>query len=114
MPTLAEIAGFPIPKNLDGISFLPILSKKGTQNKHENLYWEFHELDGRQALLRNDWKLVRYHVFTPEKTTTELYNLRTDIGEEKNVSAEHPQLVKEMIGILKNSRIDSDIFPFRK
>lgn len=113
MPTLAEITGFPVPKNLDGISFLPVLSGNGEQKKHELLYWEFHELDGRQALIQNEWKLVRYHVFTPEKITTELYDLKTDIGEEKNVAAEHPQLVKEMIGFLNNSRIDSDIFPFR-
>jgi len=113
MPTIAEITGFPISENLDGISFLPVLTGNGIQKKHETLYWEFHEMDGRQALISNDWKLVRYHVFPPEKTTTELYNLRTDVGEEKNVADEHRQLVKEMIGIMSKSRIDSDIFPFR-
>jgi arylsulfatase A len=114
MPTVADIAGISGPKNLDGISFLPSLTGNGIQEKHETLYWEFHELDGRQALLRNDWKLVRYHVFTPEKTTTELYNLKTDISEERNVAAENPELVKEMLEILKNSRNDSEVFPFRK
>lgn len=114
MPTLAEIAGIPAPKNIDGISFLPSLTGNGTQVKHETLYWEFHEQDGRQALRKGDWKLVRYHVFTPEKTTTELYNLKMDIGEEKNVAAEHPKVVNEMLEILKHSRNDSDVFPFGK
>jgi len=114
MPTLAEIVGFPILKKLDGISFLPSLTGNGIQEKHETLYWEFHELDGRQALLRNEWKLVRYHVFTPEKTTTELYNLKTDIAEERNVASENPELVKEMLEILKNSRNNSEVFPFGK
>lgn len=113
MPTLAEMTGCPIPDKLDGISFLPALTGKGIQKKHENLYWEFHEMDGRQALIQGDWKLVRYHVFTPGKTTTELYNLKTDWGEEKNVSAEHPEVVKNMLELLKNSRVDSEVFPFR-
>lgn len=113
MPTVAEIAGIPVREKLDGISFLPSLTGNGIQEKHETLYWEFHELDGRQALLRNDWKLVRYHVFAPEKITTELYNLKTDIGEENNVASGNPELVKEMLEMLNKSRIDSEVFPFR-
>ena len=112
MPTLAEITGVPIPANLDGISFLPSLTGKGTQRQHKTLYWEFHELKGRQALRMGDWKLVRYNVLTPDNTTTELYDLKTDLGEEKNVAAEHPELVKEMLEILNNSRTPSEVFIF--
>lgn len=113
MPTLAEIAGVTAPENLDGISFLPTLNGKGNQEQHKTLYWEFHEMNGRQALRMDEWKLVRYNVFTPEKTTTELFNLKTDLGEEKNVAADHPELVKKMLEILSKSRIDSEVFPFK-
>ena len=38
---------------------------------------------GRKALRKGDWKLVHYNVLKPEQMTTELYNLKTDTGEEK-------------------------------
>ncbi|MBV5315469.1 MAG: arylsulfatase [Prolixibacteraceae bacterium] len=113
MPTLAEIAGVKVPKNLDGISFLPTLTGKGAQEQHKTMYWEFHEMNGRQALRMGEWKLVRYNVFIPDKTTTDLYNLKTDLGEEKNVAPDHPKLVEEMLEILSKSRIDSEVFPFK-
>lgn len=112
MPTIAEIADIQAPKNLDGISFLPSLSGKGKQVQHESLYWEFHEQKGRQALRKGDWKLIRYNVLTPNNTTTELYNLKTDLGEEKNVADQNPKVVKEMMEILNRSRIPSEVFPF--
>jgi hypothetical protein len=36
--------------------------------------------------------------------TTELYNLADDIGETKNVAAEHPEIVKEMTSLLQQVR----------
>jgi arylsulfatase A-like enzyme len=112
MPTAAELAGVETPENIDGISFLPSLFEK-EQPQHDFLYWEFHEKGGRQAVRKGDWKLVRYDVFDPEKTTTELYNLSTDIGEEKNVAAENPEQVKELLDLMNSSRIDSEDFPFK-
>jgi len=112
LPTFAEILGISVPENLDGISFLPTLFGQSGQKKHETLYWEFHELHGRQALRMGDWKLVRYNVLSPEKTTTELYNLKTDLGEERNVSSENPELVSKMMDLLHKSRVPSEVFPF--
>jgi len=113
MPTAAELAGIQKPDNIDGISFLPTLMGKENQKQHDYLYWEFHEKGGRQAVRKGDWKLVRYDVFTPEKTSTELYNLVNDIGEENNVAAENPELVKELLGLMNSSRVDSEDFPFK-
>lgn len=112
IPTLAELAGIKTPENLDGISFLPTLLGKSGQKKHESLYWEFHEMGGRQALRMADWKLVRYNVFDPEKITTELYNLKSDGGETNNVANQNPKVVSQMIKILNNSRVPSEVFTF--
>ena len=112
MPTVADIAGIKAPENTDGISFLPTLLGKSGQKLHESMYWEFHENNGRQAVRKGDWKLVRYNVSIPEKITTELYNLKTDLGEENNVAAKNPEIVKELLEIMKNSRTPSDIFNF--
>jgi arylsulfatase A len=40
MPTLADIAGLPTPRETDGISFLPALLGNPIQIKHISLYWE--------------------------------------------------------------------------
>ena len=111
LPTVAEITGTSIPENIDGISFLPtLLGEK--QKPHEYLYWEFHERGGRKALRKGDWKLVSYNVKKPEKTTVELYNLIDDIGEENNVAANHPELVKELMDLLNSARTESEVFKF--
>ncbi len=112
MPTVAELAGIDKPENIDGISFLPTLLNKEGQEKHDYLYWEFHEKGGRKAIRKGNWKFVQYNVLVPEKTTTELYDLSKDIGEENNVAAEHPEIVKEMLQLMPSARTESDVFPF--
>ncbi|MEE4287033.1 MAG: arylsulfatase [Mariniphaga sp.] len=112
-PTIAEITGAKIPENTDGISFLPtLLGNENEQEKHEYLYWEFHERGGRQAVRKGDWKLVKYNVLDQEKITTELYNLSTDLGEENNVAEQHPEIVKVLSEIIKNARTESEVFTF--
>ena len=113
MPTVAELAGVETPENIDGISFLPTLTGIEDQTQHDFLYWEFHEKGGRKALRKGDWKLVQYDVFNREITTTELYNLSSDIGEENNLASENPELVKELLGLMNTSRVDSEDFPFQ-
>jgi arylsulfatase A-like enzyme len=112
-PTFAEITGAKTPDNIDGISFLPtLLGKADEQDKHDYLYWEFHERDGRKALRKGDWKLINYNVFDPAKTTVELYNIATDPGEENNVAEAHPEIVEELEKLMKSARTESKIFTF--
>ena len=77
------------------------------------MYWEFHEQGGRKALRKGNWKLLHYNVFKPEITTTELYDLSNDIGEENNVATEHPEIVKELMDLMNSARIESDVFTFQ-
>ena len=112
LPTLAELTELPTPENIDGISFLPALLGK-EQKQHEYLYWEFHEKGGRKALRKGDWKMVQYDVFDPEKTTTELYNLAEDVGEENNLAAGNPEMVKELQLLMDAARTDNVNFPFQ-
>lgn len=111
LPTLAEISDFEVSGNIDGISFLPTLLGK-EQKKHDYLYWEFHELGGRKALRKDDWKLVLNNFSIPEKNSIELYDLSHDIGEENNLANQYPARVEEMLGIMDSARTESEIFPF--
>lgn len=114
MPTLAGIAGAKMAINAqtDGISILPTLMGKGLQKQHEFLYWEFHEQGGKIAVRKGDWKLIIQKVLTNKDAAPELYNLATDIHEDYNVANQHPELVKEMLQIMKKSHVDSNVFTF--
>jgi arylsulfatase A-like enzyme len=112
-PTVAEVSRAGVPEDIDGISFLPtLLGNEKNQKEHKYMYWEFHERGGRQAVRKENWKLVRYNVLEPKITATELYNLSTDLGEENNVAEEHPEIVEELSEIMKNARTESEIFTF--
>jgi len=112
MPTIAELTGSKIPEKIDGISFLPTLLGKAGQKKHDHLYWEFHELGGRKALRKGDWKLIKYNIQKPDQAKIELYNLSTDIGEQNNVADSNPKLVSELSTLMDAARTESDVFKF--
>ncbi len=112
LPTLAELTGTETPAGIDGISFLPTLLGQERQEKHDYLYWEFHESQGRQAVRRNNWKLVRYNILDPEKITTELYDLTLDPGETRNVAGDHPNVVDELLKIMAEARTPSEVYSF--
>jgi len=112
LPTFAELAGLKVPKNIDGISFYPTLIGKGRQKKHDFLYWEFHPQNGRQAIRKANWKLIKYNVLTPSKTITELYDLKNDPGEENNLILKHKGIAKKLNRTMNAARVSSDNFPF--
>lgn len=107
LPTLCELTGATPPKDIDGLSFLPTLLGQSTQPKHDYLYWEFHGEGGRQAVRFGDWKAVREKVKMNPDSTPELYNLATDLGETKNVAADHPDLAAKAAALMKAARTPS-------
>lgn len=112
-PTLSDVTGVEIPKNIDGISFLPeLLGNNSEQKKHDYLYWEFHEKGGRQAIRMGDWKAVKYNVLKTPNKPMELYNLANDLGEENNVTMQFPEVVKQIEALFQEARTPSDVFTF--
>jgi len=113
-PTVAALAGAEIPEDIDGISFVPtLLGREKEQEKHDYLYWEFYERGGRKALRKGDWKLVKYNITDPEKTTTELYDIANDPGETDNLAMENPEIVDALTGLMESARTDSEVFTFQ-
>ncbi len=109
LPTLAELVGQPAPPNLDGVSVLPALLD-GKPVAHPPLYWEFHERGFDQAARIGNWKAVRHGLKKP----IELYDLKADPGEQHDVAAKHPDVVKRFEEYLKTARVDSAIWPIRE
>ena len=110
MPTFADILKVDLPEQTDGISFLPTLINQKTQKNHDHLYWEFHEKGGRQALRKDNWKLVKYEV--RKNGAYQLYDLDRDPSETKNMATQMPDKVKELAKILESSRTVSEDFKF--
>ncbi len=105
LPTFCDIVGAKTPVGIDGISFLPTLLGKPTQQrKHPYLYWEFYEMGGRQGLRHQNWKGIRLNVRSGlDQSTFELYNLSTDLSETKNVAAQHPDIVKKLEAMMQEA-----------
>jgi len=109
LPTAAEIAGVKVPEKIDGISLLPTLLGRPQTNRHDFLYWEFHEGGSQQAVRMGDWKAVRLQPGAP----LELYDLRTDLSEKQNVAAQNPEVVAKIEAYLKTARTESEQWPIK-
>ncbi len=108
-PTAAELAGAEPPAEIDGISMAPALLGK-RQKSHDFLYWEFHEGVSKQAVRMGDFKAVRLKLGEP----LELYDLNTDVGETRNIAADHPEIVAKIEAYLTSARTESEHWPLRK
>ena len=97
VPTVLELAGVSAPEQwggqarpaLPGKSLVPIL-KRDAPILRDALYWQ-HE--GNRAVRVGDWKLVSE---SEKNGEWELYDLKRDRIEAKNVAAAHPKQVKEL------------------
>ncbi len=102
LPTAAALAGAAWPAGIDGISLAPLLTGEGEQAEHEYLVFTQHGSQNGPdappadvALRMGDWKLV-----VLENGVEQLYDLAVDVGETTDLSADHPDVVAEMLDIL--------------
>jgi arylsulfatase A-like enzyme len=109
LPTAAALAGAEVPPAVDGISVLPTLLGKPQDLAERFMYWEFFEGGFQQAVRWRHWKALRSRRGRP----LELYNLAEDIGETRNVAADHPRVVARIEQYLETARTQSEDWPVR-
>ena len=127
LPTIAKLVGAELPANkIDGLDVWPIISRQpGAKNPHSS-YWFYFEVNQLQAVASSDgrWKLQFPHTYRtlagkPGGTNgvpaeysqrkvekEELYDLVHDISETTDVSAQHPEIVKQLEAEAEKARAD--------
>ncbi|HEY1173711.1 MAG TPA: arylsulfatase [Verrucomicrobiae bacterium] len=108
LPTAAELAGTKLPAGAktDGLSLVSFL-KGGAAPKREYFYWELHETKSIQAIRFGDWKAVR----NGPSAAIELYDLKIDVAESKNLAAENPKVAAKAEALMKEARVDDPNWP---
>ena len=110
LPTICDAANADTPKDIDGLSMLPIITGSGAQAKHNYLFWEFPAYKGQQAVRLGKWKAVRTNIFGNNREL-ELYDLESDPSEANDVAEKNVEVVRQIEDILVKGRTDSGLFP---
>lgn len=98
LPTLAGIVGVELPSDrvIDGHDILPLLeARNGAKSPYKAFFYR--EAAGVRM---DDWKLL----ITGKRRS--LYHLGNDIGEKKNLSKQHPELVQQLTQLIEEFRAD--------
>ncbi len=98
-PTFLEAAGSKLPKGqqMDGKSLWPLLMQ-GKAIERDALFWHYPAETGQwenrmaSAVRKGDYKLLEFY----EDNRIELYNLKADPGENKNLVKSMPEKAKEL------------------
>jgi len=106
LPTAAELAGVHLSSAHDGLSVVSLL-KGGSAPAREAFYWELHEGSSLQAVRFGDWKAVRNGPSKP----IELYDLKTDLAESKNLATAKPELSAKAESLMKSMRTEHSDWP---
>ncbi len=118
LPTICELAGVPAPddRTIDGTSIAAFLDGDGPINRHQPLYWNYYDAIGpaKVAIRDGDWKVVAHWnvdgenpgsslrpgdmqmIKSAQLTRFELYNLRVDIGETRDLATSHPERLQRL------------------
>ena len=108
LPTAAELAGAELRADAprDGHSVVTLLMG-GEAPKRDYFYWELHEKASIQAIRFGDWKAVK----NGPKSQIELYNLKTDESESRDLAAEKLDLVAKAESLIKAARNEDPNWP---
>lgn len=97
-PTFLEVTGVQSNQLIDGQSLMPVL-EDGEQQDQRNLFWHYpvyHHSRPASAVRSGDWKLLYFY----DTGESELYNLKTDLGEENNLAKTNPEKNNELKNLL--------------
>jgi len=114
-PTLSELIGAPLPEDriYDGVTLTPLFNG-GEIARAEDEPFYYYNCENLQCVRVGDWKLhlpreIRQIPWWAQKKqkplqSPRLYNLDSDVAEAKDVAAQHPERVTEMMALADQTR----------
>ncbi|RLD30630.1 MAG: arylsulfatase [Bacteroidetes bacterium] len=123
LPTIAKITGAKLPDHIiDGVNILPLMLGDEQANPRDHFYY-YYRKNSLEAVRKGKWKLVLPHSYRTYKnalpgndgfagptgtgtTGLALYNLRRDPGESYDVKDLYPEVVEDMMLLVKDARED--------
>ncbi|MFM8436151.1 MAG: arylsulfatase, partial [Planctomycetia bacterium] len=135
LPTVAALTGEPLPvdregfceaagKRIDGHDRRAAFAATEPPAASDAVtHWYYYKTGELQAVRRGRWKLLLPHTATsmagrepgrdgrsgqpvPLKVGAELYDLRSDVGEKRDVAAEHPEVVADLEKVAAAARAE--------
>ncbi len=99
-PTLLELCGLPLlpEQHRDGVSIVPLL-KGDKAFERDAICFHYPQYSGglggrpASAIRSGDWKLIRFY----EDERVELYNLKKDLSETKDLAEAHPEKAEALL-----------------
>ncbi|MHC4632323.1 MAG: sulfatase family protein [Planctomycetota bacterium] len=108
MPTLANLARYEVPKDriIDGVDQTALLLGESEEGARDHLYYLCR--NALHGVRKGKWKLLlpnreNYYNYVKDRGSKEmeLYNLESDIGERRNLAEQNPEIVSEMLELIK-------------
>jgi arylsulfatase A-like enzyme len=105
MPTIAELCGVSLLNpDIDGRSLVPVLKSSDAPSPHDTTHWQTGTGENAHwAVRRGDWKLIGNPQDTGNtglpapKGPLFLSDLAGDLGETRDHSADHPEIVADLL-----------------
>jgi arylsulfatase A-like enzyme len=107
-PTILDIIDVPLKpeQHVDGISLKPLLRGSG-ETQQRSLYWHYphyHRSRPYGAVLKENFKLIEFF----QNGQVELYNLRDDPYETRNLVGKKPEIAADMLIQLQAWRVGAN------
>jgi arylsulfatase A-like enzyme len=106
LPTFAKLAGAEVPTDriIDGKDIFALMTDPKAKTPYKAFFYYFETQFG--AVRSGKWKLVVEHKRHNRTIPAGLYNLQDDIGEQNDVSAQHPAIVRRLAALADRIRED--------
>jgi arylsulfatase A-like enzyme len=123
-PTIANLVNAELPPHkIDGKNIWPLIQGVENAKSPHEAYFFYYNSNDLLAIRSGPWKMLVPHEYRTldgkpggtngfptkyvnHKTDLALYNLSTDLGETKNVAAQHPDVVQHLNSLLERMRAD--------
>ena len=117
-PTFLDLAGLPIPEDIQGVSLLPLLKGENPADWRKSLYYHYYEFPAEHAVRRHyGVRTERYKLmhFYNDIDAWELYDLQEDPTEMNNLYGKPgtEEIIKQLKAELERLQVQYDD-PIRK